>query len=660
MASRSGSQVQTVSDTVSYLLLGTTPPVDPANIPKPIWPPDAFAVAAALLKQSGAYTEILNQWPPKPFTTLEEWHETAVAIRTQWRKRFNSHATTLPPRVAKWWKILLDAWLVPLSGVAEDPDLVTALLGIVAAADQTCHGVGVLDAAQDYFDDYAIGLLTLRNTLCEQIDPSRAVVLPKMHNPLSGMTLRSLTHNLAFWDRSEVTPTWNQLVELPELDGGLNALLLPWPLVVHPHALHETDSVGAKMPDTFGLFTYDMSDGPIDVRRIRMLLSEAERLVGEIHAVIFPELSLSERDFQRVLRVVGDRLVVAGIGTPATPDRLGRNDVAIGVSSSSRGTYRQSKHHRWRLDRSQLEQYGVSMRFGARSSWWEAISLSPRRCSFFSVNKWFTFCVLICEDLARQDPVAELVRCVGPNLVIALLMDGPQIPDRWSARYATVLAEDPRSSVLTISSAGLVDLARSQYGGGPRSIGLWKDAISGGARQIVLEPGAEGIVLTMQSEMQTEWTADGRHDDGTTGYLRLGRDPPGVPPGNGPAREWVLSRVVRRKAPQMPKQRISVPSIELTDMSRLRVIAHLEASGASTMARDIAQTIEAKSARRVADLLTKSGKATDKSSKKLADDLLSVSRAYVKRRSNGGAKLRAATFGLNAIERPRPTRSLSS
>jgi hypothetical protein len=521
LASRFDNRVQTIADTVSYLLLGTAAVTEPDQLPKPIWPPDAFAVAAALLKQSGAYTELLNRWPPRTYASLEKWQQAVTAIRAQWRRRFNARRSVLPGRVSAWWQIILNAWSLPISDIARHPDLVEALLGIVAAADQTCHGVGILESAQDYFDDYAIGLLTLRNTLCERIDPSRAVVLPKMHNPLSGMTVRSLTHNLAFWDRSEVTATWNQLVELPELEEEVNALLLPWPLVVHPHALHETTSAGAKMPDAFGLFTYDMSDDAVDIQRVRRLVTEAERLVGTIHALIFPELSMSAEGFQRVLRAAGDRLVVAGIGTPATPGQLGRNDVAIGVISGSRGTYTQSKHHRWRLDHSQLEQYGISTRFGDRKSWWEAIGLSPRYCSFFAVNQWLTFCVLICEDLARQDPVAELVRCVGPNLVIALLMDGPQISDRWSARYATVLAEDPRSSVLTLTSAGLVDLARSQYGGGPRSIGLWKDAVSGGARQIVLEPGAEGIVLTMKSEMHTEWTADGRHDDGTTGYLRL-------------------------------------------------------------------------------------------------------------------------------------------
>jgi len=52
--------------------------------------------------------------------------------------------------------------------------------------------------------------------------------------------------------------------------------------------------------------------------------------------------------------------------------------------------------------------------------------------------------VLICEDLARLDPVNDLVRAVGPNLVMSLLMDGPQLTTRWPARYATVLADDSR------------------------------------------------------------------------------------------------------------------------------------------------------------------------------------------------------------------------
>jgi hypothetical protein len=48
-------------------------------------------------------------------------------------------------------------------------------------------------------------------------------------------------------------------------------------------------------------------------------------------------------------------------------------------------------------------------------------------------------------------PGADVMNAIGPNLVIALLMDGPQREHRWPGRYATVLADDPGSAVLTVT-----------------------------------------------------------------------------------------------------------------------------------------------------------------------------------------------------------------
>ena len=48
-----------------------------------------------------------------------------------------------------------------------------------------------------------------------------------------------------------------------------------------------------------------------------------------------------------------------------------------------------------------------------------------------------------------------MLRAVGPNLIIALLADGPQIASRWPGRYAAAFADDPGSSVLTLTSAGM-------------------------------------------------------------------------------------------------------------------------------------------------------------------------------------------------------------
>ena len=66
----------------------------------------------------------------------------------------------------------------------------------------------------------------------------------------------------------------------------------------------------------------------------------------------------------------------------------------------------------------------------------------------------------VCQDLAAIDDVAELVRSVGPTVIYTPLLDGPQLSSRWSARYASVLADDPGSAVLTLTSYGMVQRSR--------------------------------------------------------------------------------------------------------------------------------------------------------------------------------------------------------
>lgn len=47
-------------------------------------------------------------------------------------------------------------------------------------------------------------------------------------------------------------------------------------------------------------------------------------------------------------------------------------------------------------------------------------------------------------------PVAGLLRSVSPNLIVALLMDGPQPKKRWPNRYASVLADDLRDGPIDV------------------------------------------------------------------------------------------------------------------------------------------------------------------------------------------------------------------
>jgi hypothetical protein len=59
---------------------------------------------------------------------------------------------------------------------------------------------------------------------------------------------------------------------------------------------------------------------------------------------------------------------------------------------------------------------------------------------FLELGDEITMVSLVCEDLAQIDEVAEIIRPVGPTVVITPLLDGPQLGSRWAARYARVLA----------------------------------------------------------------------------------------------------------------------------------------------------------------------------------------------------------------------------
>jgi hypothetical protein len=140
----------------------------------------------------------------------------------------------------------------------------------------------------------------------------------------------------------------------------------------------------------------------------------------------------------------------------------------------------------------------------------------PRRSIQFVEVAELTLAALVCEDLAQNDEVAELIRSVGPTIVMTVLLDGPQLNSRWAARYASVLADDPGSGVMTLTAYGMVQRSRPHGHEASTLIALWKDT-STGIREIPLEAGAHAVLLTVCTDRATRRSADGRIpvDNGT-------------------------------------------------------------------------------------------------------------------------------------------------
>ena len=493
------------------------------------WPPDVFAVAASLLLKSGAYSCAVSEW--KRDKPLGKWVEWISEIGQHWRTHLSSPGT----EVRRWHDTLTtkQARKVPVLEISKHKDIYNALLHLCAAADEACRGVGFGMSQKDPFLVIASEKLYLSgerlgvSTLCERVDHAAVRVLPKLHTPQKGITIRSLTHNLALCPAGDVNVRW---AENPCVHNHyFNILLAPWPLMTTPADFQSVDSKKAElqqMPREFGFFEYNPThEGKAEedlVRNLDLLIKQAQKMVTKVHGVILPECALTSEQHRRISASLMKKniFLISGVRSDAPPKgKAGINCLRVDVPLDSYvASHEQSKHHRWQLDKRQIIQYGLGSSLDIRSNWWEHITVGDRTLYFVVLDDWLTICPLICEDLARQDPVSDVVRAVGPNLVVAILMDGPQIPARWPAYYATVLADDPGSSVLTLTSLGMCALSRPPGKPRSRAIALWKDVKSGEAISIDLPEDAHGILLSLSRQFEKEWAADGRDDRGATGY----------------------------------------------------------------------------------------------------------------------------------------------
>lgn len=293
---------------------------------------------------------------------------------------------------------------------------------------------------------------------------------------------------------------------------SINLVLIPWPLEVLVRQFRGVEDSTTLLPEAFGFFTYDYWGPDQDLLElVESLQREAERMLGRVDGVVLPELAITEEQFRALRDMLPQEcFLVAGVGRAATGNQRGANEVRLSFPTLDEVVQR--KHHPWKLDEAQVIQYGLGGRLSTSRDWWEYTNVTDRGLNFISISEDLVICALICEDLARPDPVADIVRTVGPNLVIALLMDGPQTKERWAARSATVLADDPGCSVLSLTSFGMAQLSRPVAGPSrSRVVALWKDAFRG-TTEIELPTGCDAVAVSLSIRYREEFTADGRGD----------------------------------------------------------------------------------------------------------------------------------------------------
>lgn len=501
------------------------------------WPPYVFAVIAIVLKKSGCYIRVLRDWPPNK-ACFGAWHDEIKCLATAWRSAAEmwlmaggKGGVSLPREIHDGIN-KIGGSTVEISHISQDDALCVVLIKMLSIADEASTGLGI---PQDWksvsrFNSFAAEALFQR-TLTPKIPTTIASVLPKQHTPTGGLSIRSMSHHLALHVGRDAYAKWYQV---PNRSGSqLNIVIAPWPLRVKPSQFKPSLPSNYMFAPGFSCFDFEIERSQALSAWVAALISEAADICGRIDGIVFPEASLTPDQFETVCRIVrgheghtsveGDlqhSFVMAGVLTPATVGSPQKNQAWIQTGIFG-ATYVQDKHHKWRLDRRQVEMYGLGGVLDPDLEWWEHIGVQSRGVAFMALDADLTMCCLICEDLARQEPVGELVRAVGPNLVIALLADGPQLAQRWPARYATVLADDPGSSVLTVTSLGMAQLAKPPSGKSrSRSVALWKDAL-GDVEEITLPQDASGAVICLRSRSRPEWAADGREDTGVASCPQL-------------------------------------------------------------------------------------------------------------------------------------------
>ncbi len=353
-------------------------------------------------------------------------------------------------------------------------------------------------------------------------------VLPKVLTPAGGISLRSLAR-YACVRGPGVAAVWHKVpAQRPGINPRrqlANILLLPWPLRVSEEDFRPVEASAKRAErEPFGMFEFDPVER-LDLDLLDRVLAAARGVVDMVDMVVLPESAVPESlvaDVEAVLARHRVGVLVAGVQdtTHAAGDLAG-NWVHLGVAlGGCWWHYRQNKHHRWSLDESQIHQYHLAGALHPSVRWWESMEVPRRSIQFLEFGGGITFVAVVCEDLARLDAVAELLRTVGPTFVVTVLLDGPQLASRWTARYASVLADDPGSAVLTLTSFGMVERSRPEGSRPSRVVALWKDPTRG-IREIPLDDGAHGVLLTAAVDLATRHSADGRWPTDDTTHLRV-------------------------------------------------------------------------------------------------------------------------------------------
>ncbi|MCG2614323.1 hypothetical protein LZZ85_08515 [Terrimonas sp. NA20] len=525
---------------------------------------------AAMQEHSGSLAEIKEKIVTKRSVSCKGWIAKLELLERLWHK-----LDTEDVNIEELRLISSDTWdsldLQLNADFSEEKfykcrEIALILVWIHALADEACMGFGLVSecytTSLDKYE-FATGirafakmkanLLLISTGSLSTVSKFHGVVLPKMRTPQVGFILRSMSHHISY-HATEVEVIWRTIPWLNSNEKTLNVLAFPFPYQVSNDDFKVMEeryhSVRYFQPN----FEKKNVEGIAMLEAIIKLVFDLHDTGTTIHMIVFPECALKEEEYQHMLsrfhkllavKSTGESfklpMIIAGViglnGSDQAPlkqmdkaERYVNNEVRVASYFAGRWyEVKQRKHHRWQLDRKQIIQYDLQGVLSTERRWFEYTTVSQRRLTFLAPNDWLVITSLICEDLARLEPVSEIIRGVGPTFLVALLSDGPQLTERWSARYASVLADDPGTAVFSLTSYGMASRSKPENAdtdaripGSGTVVGLWRDAVTG--FKIMKSTQANTAqLITISAEFQKEQTLDGREDGGKAPSFKIDR-----------------------------------------------------------------------------------------------------------------------------------------
>jgi len=372
------------------------------------------------------------------------------------------------------------------------------LIILLRLVDQVCEPMSMLDPKTLARGQNRLFILSREalvrskgTTLLRNFPESEGCVLPKCLKSDSSTTLRALSENLCYLQASTAIARWiipnylipssftfvdsggasdsdqydvERIAETPDAAEQADACKNVTNILIIAYPWKISDACFRKVG--YGRFDFDPPQVGENIDPISTVLSKD----NAIEIVIFPELALQQDDYERIKQLLQRKveeskkamLLVSGISA-CRVNGLKFSIIAPGGGISE--DFFQNKHHPWRLDGHQFRQYGLENVFSSENELLESCEINPKDIYFVRFRADLCVCFMICEDIRQPEPIAEIIRHVAPNLIVALLLDGPQIPARWCGTAAKRLSEGCGATVLTVTSSGMVKRSKPLNGG---------------------------------------------------------------------------------------------------------------------------------------------------------------------------------------------------